>query len=334
MKTLLALLCSAAIFAASGEVASRAYWAYRGLSFANAQRELHLFYYPRLRPVEALRIDPDDGFYDVLLLGGSVLMPAYGQIGASLGRRLGRATGQPTRIHNVAFEGHSSLDSLYKYRHLRDKHFDLVVLYHGINEVRANNAPPTLFRDDYSHYSWYDAVNRIEAGADSRYLVFPVTLRLLAQLAGERLGLRAYVPTHEPRPEWIQYAATVQTRGSFEHNLQGVMRLAAEKHEPLALMTFAYYQPEQYPDVPDWLFPTEGWGKPEYVVRGIEAHNEIVRTLARGADLILVDQEARIPKDASHFRDICHLTPAGTRSWVDNLLAARRAHLTGMTRAQ
>ena len=62
------------------------------------------------------------------------------------------------------------------------------------------------------------------------------------------------------------------------------------------------------------------------MVQGIETHNEIVRRLARQGDTIFVDQDAAIPKRASHFRDICHFTRAGTRRWVDNLLDAYRRH--------
>jgi hypothetical protein len=57
-------------------------------------------------------------------------------------------------IHNASHPAHTSLDSLYKYRELQDKSFDLVIIYHGINKTRANNCPPHVFQADYSHYAW------------------------------------------------------------------------------------------------------------------------------------------------------------------------------------
>ena len=51
---------------------------------------------------------------------------------------------------------HTTLDSYLKHKALHNKTFDVVVIYHGINEVRANNSPPEIFKPDYSHYAWYE----------------------------------------------------------------------------------------------------------------------------------------------------------------------------------
>ena len=103
-------------------------------------------FYPRLH--RAMQ-DYDPSSRNVLLLGGSVIM----RIPPDTWRE--RVPG--ARFYNVAFKAHTSLDSLYKYEQLRREgyRFDVVVFYHGVNEVRTNNAPPGIFRDDYSHYAFY-----------------------------------------------------------------------------------------------------------------------------------------------------------------------------------
>jgi hypothetical protein len=49
--------------------------------------------------------------------------------------------------------------------------------------ARANNAPPEIFREDYSHYSWYEIVNMLSAYHHRAHFALPYTVRYL--------GLRA-----------------------------------------------------------------------------------------------------------------------------------------------
>jgi hypothetical protein len=105
-------------------------------------------FYPLLKVVHDAKITADDGYYDILFLGGSVLFDAgeWAKTKNFFQEKLKTNTKLPIRIHNVARPSHSSLDSLFKYRFLADKHFDQVVVYDSINEVRANNCPPEMFK--------------------------------------------------------------------------------------------------------------------------------------------------------------------------------------------
>src|SRR5215471_18848261 len=140
------------------EASSRLIWKLTfGVPFFSPEKMYYVFY-PELKSVEKRRIPAHDGQIDILLLGGSVLNPNFGNIARVLEERIAYETKKPVRIYNLAKSAHSSADSYYKYRHLMDKHFDLVIFYHGINEVRANNVPPSVFKPDYSHYSWYKQI--------------------------------------------------------------------------------------------------------------------------------------------------------------------------------
>jgi tetratricopeptide (TPR) repeat protein len=330
-KLAVRLLLALCVFTICGEICSRCFWRLQGLSFFGCHKQIHLLFYPELKHIEALSIPQDDEYYDILLLGGSVLHEDFSSVDRLLGIRLENEKGKKVRIHNVAFRAHSSLDSYYKYRHLRDKQFDFVIVYQGINEVRANNCPPSLFREDYSHYSWYSAINLYEKPSGSRLLVFPYTLTLTWIRTLEWLGLTKYVPTNEPNMDWINYGSTIRTREPFKRNLIAILELAQAKREPIVLMSFSYYIPEEYPNVADWWMPVELWGKPEYVAKGIAVHNAVIEELAQSyVHVMFVDQNKLIPKERKYFRDTCHFTDQGSECFVDNYLLARYRQATEM----
>ncbi len=300
------------------EAASRAVWSWGGgLGYFDP---LEYRYYPELREVREAPPKAPGGL-DVLLLGGSVLERAWGNAAGRLERKLSRATGRPVRVHNVARASHSTLDSLYKYRHLSSRHFDLVFVYHAINELRANSCPPEVFRDDYSHYHWYATVNAFERHPETWLVTTPWTADFLAREIAQRIRPEPRV-AKEPGGPWLSYGNNIKTATPFGRNLEAILDLAARKGEPVMLSTFAWYIPDGYDrgrfeerDL-DYGFgvgsyPVEFWGRPPNVARGLAVHNDIVRALARRRRTLFVDLEASMPRDGKHFRDVCHLMPEG-----------------------
>jgi GDSL-like Lipase/Acylhydrolase family len=275
----------------------------------------------------------------VLLLGGSVLHPAWGHVEQELRERLTVRLGRPVVTFNMAAIGHTSRDSLVKYRALAGTRFDLVVFYHGINDARANNVPPDRFRADYSHYAWYAAGNALEACRP--WLVLPCTLRFLAVRASDRLGLVDWVPTDAPRPDWVAYGADPKSAEAFAANLRGVLAMAGARHEPVLAMTFATWVPDDYSaaafrartlDYTLHLSPLEMWGAPANVLAAVARHNEVVRTVAAESGAPLVDQATAMPKGGRYFNDACHLTGAGSTAFVDGMLDPVVAMLAGGAR--
>jgi hypothetical protein len=318
---------------AFGELGARAFWQLRGVPFLAAHRLVHWSFYPGVAALE--RGDGHMGdCFDVLLLGGSVLHNDYGNVEHLLRERLSRESDACVKIYNLAEPAHTSLDSLMKYKHLAGRSFDLVVLYHGINEVRANNCAAADFRDDYAHFSWYKLIHDYEARADSRWLILPYTIEFVAVKAASRLGWGGFLPTHEPLPGTLEEGCEVKTEGPYRRHLEGVLSLAKQRGEPVLLMTFAYYLPTLYSkggfeardlDYTAHAYPVELWGKPDCVVRALKAHEDVVRSLwSSDPSVHFVDQNALIPHDALHFNDICHLTDEGCERFVDNMLPAIR----------
>lgn len=312
------------------EGGARGFWRARGVPFWTAHKHIYQSFYPGVASLERIDFDADEDCFDILLLGGSVLHCDYGDIAHVLRERLIRETHACVNVHNLAEPAHTTLDSLYKYKHLAGKAFDLVVVYQGINEVRANNTPAAMFREDYSHFSWYKLLNDFEARTDARWFALPYTIEFVALKGAGRMGLGGFLPTHEPRPESMEHGCEVKTTGTFRRNLEGVLDLARVKGEAVLLMTFAYHLPADYTreafdvrslDYSAHAFPVELWGKPECVVKALDAQNLALTSLVENRqEVYFVDQNALIPREGLYFNDICHFTHEGSERFVENLL--------------
>ncbi len=267
---------------------------------------------------------------NVLLLGGSVLN------GAGREGKLQDALGPGWRVYNVAQNAHSSLDSLTKYRWLtaRGYRFDYVVFYHAINEVRANNAPPDVFRADYTHYLFYRLVlavfgreHPVRRAALHSALVFRVD-RLVTQLRETRAFGRLFVNIAYPREDWLEYGGNIRSAASFEANLLEIEAIARETGAALLVGEFVYDpRLDDFvrggPDAPErdeMIAYTKEWGLPENVQRGIAAHNDIIARYA--------DEFHFVPFGAmrrrEHFIDPCHFTPEAEARFIELWAAAIR----------
>lgn len=326
-----------------GDVASRVYFAVRSDSSFLAP-DLYLAFYDELAAVEEAPTTRDDDSFDLLLLGGSVLDPSFGKVALALHERLESDLGRPVRVFNLAHAANSSRDSLIKYRLLADKRFDCVVFYHGINEARPNNAPPDLYRDDYTHMSWYARIAAIERHPELPFLVLPYALHFMWIKLGENTGLVRYLPKHEPRDEWTRYGDDVRSDRALEANLGEIARLAHERDDPLAVVTFVTYLPDAYdlerrhdeqaPGAGDYVgggtSRIELWGRAAHVVKAVEAHNEAARRVAtRAPDVLLLDLAASYPSGGEYWVDVCHFSDLGSQTFADALADAIAGTVAG-----
>lgn len=312
------------------ECGARLFWKARGVGFFSAHRSVFRSFYPGVDELLNTPVVDDDTCFDILILAGSVLSVDYGNVEHLLRERLTVATGRCVRIHNLAAPAQTTLDSYYKYRHLGDRRFDLVIVYHGINEVRANNCSADRFEPDYSHYAWYKLINDFERRAEERWLIFPYTIKFVTIKLMDRLGLGSTLATHRPDATAAAFGCDIKTADSVRRNVSGIMELAETRKEPLLLMTFAHYLPEGYAeeafderslDFTSHMYAVELWGKPECVESGLDTHNAVIRELStRSRHAIFLDQEALVPREGRFFNDICHLTHEGCQRFVENLV--------------
>lgn len=315
-----------------GEIACRAYWYFnRGVPFLHPSAIWHAFY-PEVKQsgVDKVAVRNDDDVFDVLLLGGSVVSEGFGSIAPRLGEGLKAKLGREVRVFNLAFAGKTSRDSLLKYRALEDKHFDLVIFYHGINDTRMNDCPPKLFRDDYQHCAWYHKIDLYRRHPEAKLIVLPYTMSYLAVNVVDGLRLGCYIPRLNPSPAWVEFGRDIKTARPFRANLDEIVTTARKKGERMLVMTFAYHVPPddtkerslaQKLDCHRPKTAIEIWGKSEYVTKGMDVHNAIVREVARdNPEVLFVDQAALMTKDVSCFIDCCHFTEEGCAEFVGHIM--------------
>jgi hypothetical protein len=289
----------------------RTFWWWRlgvGVTESPGVEAIWHLHYRELYATGAVTADvsPNDGYYDVLLLGGSVLE----QTEPALARSLRSELGERFRLFNLARVAHTSRDSYFKQQRLAGKPFDLVVLYDGINDARLNCCPDDVYRDDYRHFVWYDTLEtRLEAKTIS-----------VSDILSSRLNPSTL--TFEIR-DGRTFSDHVKTARAYRQNIESVVEATEHYDGRVLLMTFAYdlppnYSPEAFRahrlgyGVGKYELAIEIWGTPKGVEAAILAHNDALRDIARRhKGVILVDEEKQMPKSGTYFSDPCHLTPEG-----------------------
>jgi hypothetical protein len=263
------------------------------------------------------RLAPDDGSYDVLLQGGSVLE----QIAPTLEQSLQRELPGHFRLFNLARSAHTSRDTYFKQRRLADKPFDLVIYYDGVNDARMNCCPDDVYRDDYRHFSWYDSLEaRLEAGTIS-----------VSDILASRLnrGILTF-----DIAEGREFSNRIKTAKAYRQNLEPLVDAADRSTGRLLLMTFAYRLPKNYTDEAfrahqlgygrgKFELGADVWGTAEGIEGAITAHNRVIRELAAGhKHVIFVDEDQQMPKSGTYFSDLCHLTDEGIAKLTEDTMHA------------
>ncbi len=305
---------------------SKLYWKLRydvPVTAAPDVQTVWTHYFPELMQSGVLEADlaPNDDSFDVLMLGASVLEQVSTQVEDQLRDQIGNRL----RVFHLPKAAHTTRDSLLKHSLLNDKHFDLIVIYHGINDARMNCCPDEDFKDDYTHCRRYHSLKRrVAAGT----LTFP-------DLLGDQFG--GLIPLGQPEKEMREFGRTIKTERPFRQNLEEIVSQAQSNDQPVLLMTFANYIPENYTldrfsrHELDYGgkggLPAEVWGKAEHVKTAITSHNQIIRDLAKQYDNVLfLDMQEFLSGKPELFSDPCHLTRQGQNEFLEHLLPAIVAH--------
>ncbi len=317
IRILIVLICGSILLGLLiGEMMSRFLMA--------SERNIPLFFaveqyiYP---PLYAELKDYSPGNINILLLGGSTL----NFLAEPLKKQLPQKSGK-IRFYNLAYPAHTSQDSINKLRYLVSEgyHFDYIIFYHGINEVRTNNAPGGLFARHYEHYLFYRLVNPFFKKEKS-LLYMASRLSLFYRLYTYYITYRCsdLIDKDIVIAKWIKYGHEIKSSDTFRANLAEVITIADSQRSSLIVPTFAFNLPHNYSldvfkakklgyaDVDTFCYPTEIWGSPDNVVKGIEVHNAIIRSLSSRFVFINTDN---ISKNITNFYDICHLSGDGEKA--------------------
>lgn len=245
----------------------------------------------------------------------------------SLSRRGARVT-----VYSTGMEAHTTLDSYYKYKHLYDGYdFDLIIVYHGINDLRANSCPAYRFKPDYSHFSYYSVLNPVMKMMDApvinrSFLALKAVLAYQEQKRKrmEKADKDAFIPAEEVRPDWARYGNEIKSAVSVKENIGKIVELAKERHQRILLMTCAYYIPEDYSreqflagnleyeiSEADIGVPIEIYGLPANISKGLDAHNAVITEIAKSGKTDFIDQRKNFTEDYESFIDVCHFSEKG-----------------------
>ncbi len=255
----------------------------------------------------------------VLTLGGSVIFNR--DFTRRLKAALESAAGQPVEVLGAGLPSHTSAASVVKMRYLANRDFDYVLIYHGINDLFANNVPREVFRDDYSHLSsWYRRNWLLDHCLTAR-LIYNRYIGGLFKEVWEAPG------PHRTAMDPVHYlnGAGFCSVPCFRSNLERIVAGARSSGAEPVLVTFAWRLPPELTSQNDRrggpCFNTEDvynyapvrlWGTIEYVREGLTRHNRVVREVASMYGVPLLDLAVRLPDERELFGDVCHFSEEGT----------------------
>jgi len=261
--------------------------------------------------------DKPAGVIRILTLGGSSMFNRH--MTERLSNSLRQRTNKPLEILGGALRTHNSRSSLLKYRALAPYNFDYVLIYHGINDLWANDVPSDGFFDDYRQLNpWY----RRGYWLDRSLIVRRIYNAYVGGESGSMTGNGGC---------FLESSQYLSAR-TFEQNIRQLIADIRQNGGVPILMTFAYSIPPYY-SLEGFLnnmlgynnngernqCPVEVWGSVPYVKEGLQIHNGIIRKLAAELEVPLVDQESAMGKDLNWYSDVCHFSEVGTDLFIQNI---------------
>jgi lysophospholipase L1-like esterase len=272
-------------------------------------------------PVNALGFTGDlaagakpPGTLRVLTLGGSALFNR--RFTERLRARLAAEAPGRIEILGAALRAHTSRSSLLKWRLLRDRDFDVVILYEGINDLYANHVDPALYREDYAHLgAWYVRGPMLDRSVIGRR-VYNDLLHRPAAGRGTASGFRSIETL---RANLRELVGSIRAHGGEPVLSTTAWAIPADyDRERFLRGELGYANPERHDDQ-----PVERWGPAPWVREGLQRTNVAIHELAAETGAPLFDAEAALGRDLRWFGDVCHPSEAG----VDRLVGALAAFL-------
>jgi lysophospholipase L1-like esterase len=283
---------------------------------------------------EEITLEKPAGVIRIFVLGGSTVYCSRVPYESSHVRRLEKALAshypdQTIEVLNAGNHWHTTEHSLIKYLFkIKDYDPDLIILYHGINDLYRSFSPARWahgdYRADYGHY--YGPVSHIvfeHAEPGHPFLAFDsrVAARVASvfrsNFATDLRGKRKGSPVE---------VFDFRSLAAFRRNMEAIATIIPDDGVQLVLATQPFlYRRDLSREQRDLIeFPTmfcsmEGNRYPsiDSMVRGMNAFNTVTAEVARKHGIPLIDLEAQIPKTTDHFLDDVHYTSAG------NALVAR-----------
>jgi hypothetical protein len=276
---------------------------------------------------EDIELAKPGGTYRIFVLGGSTVYcreVGFEQTHCRLQeKRVRRAYPHvKVEVQNAGCPWHTSQHSLIKFlTKVEDFDPDLVIVYHGLNDLVRGFTPPYVTRGDYQpDYGHYlgPAATLVHSYAEDRgrfhlYVVDEARTFLDRRWFSDLRGTGEHTPP-------VRETAITEWKSlpSFARNMRNLAAAVRSKGIGLILASQPYLYKEgmtaqersaagaiqasryETADVPS-------------MICGMEKFNGTSRAVAREHGVVFVDLEKRVPKTLDYFVDAFHYTPEGNR---------------------
>lgn len=212
-------------------------------------------------------------------------------------------------VINAGVGGYSSWESLVNLQfRVLDMEPDLVIIYHGVNDIHTRLVPHAAYKGDNSGRRKQWANPRIALWEQSALLrIISRKLHFTRQVslgsfvdaetyygAGNRLGYQVSIEDqiqmlNENPPEY------------FRRNLANMVEISRRQNARVLLATFAHT-----------IEITDEGNNPVYE-QGYQENNSVVRTVANRLSCPLYDFAESMPESKMYWADSVHLTEAGAK---------------------
>jgi lysophospholipase L1-like esterase len=219
-----------------------------------------------------------------------------------LERILNSTMSGPIEVNNCGQGGYNSADIMVRFAlQVIDTQPDIVVIYHGYNDIRAYLTPG--FESDYSH---------VRCNLGERYWKFAlaakipyIPLKFLNFLVNQWLpcNIRNSLLDQVTKGTIDSSLDPTVGLGIYQRNLQHIIDLCRCNGIQVILSTYCHFLHDAIKDDPLHLL----YG------RIVKEENEIMRRLAEDNELTLVDNAVLLPQEERYFVDSVHFTPEGMR---------------------
>jgi hypothetical protein len=301
------------------EIGFRCFYKYKYNTINLIRPDFTTAIYPEIK-----KIKPSHSYKTILVLGESVTEQTI--FSNLLKNKLEDCLRSQITIDNLSKYANSITDSYYKFARI-NKHYDYVLVSHGLSDCRMNYNPYSLNKD-YYYFSWeYVAKKIILSHCESSITVTPMTLHLIANwLFYIFTDYSNYVRKGKIKPEHVKYGKLYKNNCTFDINLDNIIALAKKQNEKVILLPIIIYIPKEYTeykftnDLLDYNnesgYPVEIYGDPENLEK---IASRLKDTMREKENKYVSFYDIDISKDKYHFRDLCHLTENGIEEYTSIL---------------
>lgn len=267
----------------------------------------------------AFDVPKPDNTFRVFALGGSTTYgtgittsEAYpAQLQRTLRDEYGYAE---VEVVNAGVESYASFDSLANLTyHILDHEPDLLIIYHGINDVRARLVDPAVYSGlnlQRGIWSPERLQNQISPSVLLRFVgiqlgIAPNPLQWETQLATPASVVRCGLEDMDCAPLQLTQAEVLAANPPiyFERNLRNMAAIAQANDVQIVFSTWAFSGEDT--DLPNFM-------QNESLQAAVAEQNALILELGAELGVPVIDFAAGMPADSALWQDGMHMTPAGT----------------------